>query len=65
MSMVIYRVLPSETDQSGACTLKDFDILVAIKIHSFNHMKEKWAPLHPLWGEPLLVFHIVYLACYP
>ena len=35
-------ILPSETDQSSP--LKDIDILVAIKIHRFNHMKEKWAP---------------------
>ena len=27
-----------------AVASKDFDILVAIKIHCFNHMKEKWAP---------------------
>ena len=33
---------PVKLDQNTA--LKDFDILVAIKIHCFNHMKEKWAP---------------------
>ena len=30
-------------------TLKDFDILLAIKIHCFNHMKEKCRVVLHLW----------------